>query len=67
MTATNRTDLIAKVALYNTLLENCEAFDATDEDERFLEEFLREYPGVMNYDSCGNWIGYVANENGWTA
>jgi hypothetical protein len=67
MTATKNDTLIARVALYNTLLENCEAFDATDEDERFLEEFLREYPGIVNYDSRGNWIGSVANENGWTA
>ena len=67
MTATERDTLTARVALYNTLLENCEAFDATDEDERFLDEFLREYPGIMNYDSNGNWIGSVANENGLTA
>jgi len=67
MTATECNTLIARVALYNTLLENCEAFDATDEDDRFLEEFLQEYPGVVNYDSRGNWIGSIANENGWTA
>jgi hypothetical protein len=25
------------------------------------------YPGLLNYDEKGNWIGNVANENGWTA
>lgn len=24
-------------------------------------------PGLLNYDEEGNWIGPVANENGWTA
>jgi hypothetical protein len=25
------------------------------------------FPGLLNYDEKGNWIGNVANENGWTA
>jgi len=40
--------------------DECEACDTA------LEEFLREYPNIMNYDDLGNYIGRVMNEDGWT-
>lgn len=30
------------------------------------KQIRREFPGLSNYDRNGNWIGPVANENGWT-
>ena len=31
-----------------------------------LAAFLERYPAVDDYDSEGNYIGTVRNENGWT-
>jgi hypothetical protein len=56
-------EIIALVKTYETLLEDHEN---SDEDEYLLEQFLSIYPGIPNYDSEGNWIGPVSNENGWT-
>lgn len=36
------------------------------EMEDALDEFYELFPGLDDYDSRGNWIGPVANENGWT-
>lgn len=47
------------VARYNVLLE-----EGSDEA---IENFLRDYPAIDNYDSYGNYVGPVHNENGWTA
>lgn len=61
-------ELIALVAQYNKLLEDVESEDyfvaAAAEDA--LEEFLAEFPNIGNYDSRGNYVGSVSNENGWT-
>ena len=36
---------------------------------RFVEAdaYLEKHRALFNYDRDGNWIGAVANENGWTA
>jgi hypothetical protein len=36
--------------------------------QRFAEAdaLLAKERWILNYDSDGNWIGLVANENGWT-
>lgn len=31
-----------------------------------LAAFLKRYPAIDDYDSEGNYIGAVRNENGWT-
>lgn len=59
-----REDLITLVAEYETILERVEEGDLFAEEE--LELFLEDYPGIPNYDSRGNFIGSVSNENGWT-
>lgn len=46
------------VAQYNVLLE-----EGSDEA---IENFLREYPAIDNYDSYGNYVGPIRNESGWT-
>jgi hypothetical protein len=61
---TEREEIIAAVALYNQLLEEAElGFHRADEA---LAAFLRKFPAIDNYDSNGNYVGPVANENGWT-
>ena len=66
-------ELIAAVAEYNRLLEAYEALLQNSDDmgvgssaEYELEEFLRQWPAIDDYDSQGNYIGTVRNENGWT-
>jgi len=50
-----------------------QAFCTLDEsrnegDHRLAGEICDLFPGVINsYDSRGNYIGNVSNENGWTA
>jgi hypothetical protein len=67
MTTTEQ--IIALVAQYDRLLEAVETA-GTDFDsaaaEWELENFLRDYPGIPDYDNRGNYIGSVRNENGWT-
>lgn len=43
----------------------CLWFNSIDDDAEFAEA-LEQYPGLVDYDAKGNWIGPVANENGWT-
>jgi hypothetical protein len=31
------------------------------------KRILRQFPALHDYDSKGNYVGHVANENGWTA
>lgn len=57
-------NLIILVARYNLLLDRAELGDEFAEED--LELFLEEYPNIANYDSRGNYIGRVYNENGWT-
>ena len=65
---TEREMLIAAVAEYNRLLDVIEGDDtyAAIDAENDLEELLRQYPAIEDYDSKGNYIGEVRNENGWT-
>lgn len=37
-----------------------------EDDLELCHDVLNLYPGLMNYDRRGNWIGPVANENGRT-
>ena len=62
-----RADIIALVAQYNSLLEAVEDNPTCPLAEKALRWFLKDYPGIPNYDARGNWIGAVAYENGWTA
>ncbi len=43
----------------------CKIFSSIDDDEVF-EIVAKSYPGLMNYDSNGGWVGRVSHENGWT-
>jgi hypothetical protein len=62
---TEREELIAAVELYEILLGNYE-LQPDNHSSKALKEFLREWPNIANYDSKGNFIGNVRNENGWT-
>jgi len=64
MNMTNREEIIANVALYNVLLEEAER--GAEFADEILSEFLCKFPAIDNYDSAGNYVGPVANENGWT-
>jgi hypothetical protein len=46
-------------------LEACRLFNSIDDDTVFAA-VCRSYPNLNNYDAKGNYIGSVANENGWT-
>jgi hypothetical protein len=45
--------------------EACFAFHSIDDDEIY-EAVIEVFPGLRNYGPRGEWIGSVANENGWT-
>lgn len=45
--------------------EACALFAAIDDDEEY-EIAAKRFPGMVNLDAKGNWIGPVRNENGWT-
>jgi hypothetical protein len=68
MTDTMTKMTIALVAHYSQLLDRLESEDVniSSQAEIDLEVFLEEYPTVMNYDINGNYVGPIANENGWT-
>jgi len=59
---------IALVAQYDQLLDRLNSTDIniSSQAEIDIELFLEEYPNIQNYDSKGNYVGPVANENGWT-
>lgn len=59
-----RQEIIATVTLYNQLLDEAEL--GSYRADEVLNEFLRKFPGIDNYDSNGSYVGPVANENGWT-
>jgi hypothetical protein len=44
----------------------CKWFNEINNDVEFARA-LRKYPGLMNYDANGGWVGNVSNENGWTS
>lgn len=81
MNMTDRTEIVALVTEFNRLQDEVEAAEWALDDSRMDEDvardrvtkaydaltiFLAQYPGIVNYDERGNWIGEVRNENGWT-
>jgi hypothetical protein len=64
MTTTEQ--IIALVAQYDRLLETLEREPHSVFAQGALTRFLRDYPGIPDYDNRGNYIGSVRNENGWT-
>ena len=44
----------------------CRLFNSIEDDD-VLTVVLRSYPNLINFDARGNYIGPVANENGWTS
>ena len=62
----NRSLLSELVAQYEILLGNYE-LQPDNHSNKALKDFLGRFPNIANYDSNGNWIGSVTNENGWTA
>jgi hypothetical protein len=64
--AVSRQELIELVAQWNDLLERVEDAPDCPIARRALERFERKYPAIDDYDSAGNYIGTVRNENGWT-
>ena len=61
----SREELVRLVELYEVLLGNYE-LQPDNHSSKALKEFLKKYPGISNYDSKGNWIGPMSNENGWS-
>jgi hypothetical protein len=63
-----REELIALVAQYELLLDAVENADLAQAEiaEGELDNFLSRFPNISNYDSRGNFIGAMRNENGWT-
>lgn len=59
-------ELIAAVEQYSILLDNYE-LQPDNHSKKALQDFLKRFPNIANYDSKGNWIGNVRNENGWVA
>ena len=63
-----RDEVVRLVAEYDRLCEaNVEYPDDFDIQES-LEKFCEEYPGIAAglWDSKGNYVGPLRNENGWT-
>jgi hypothetical protein len=54
------------VAQYEILMDNYE-LQPDNHSKKALKDFLQRHPNIPNYDSKGNWIGNVRNENGWSA
>jgi len=54
------------IAQYNVLMDNYE-LQPDNHSKKALKDFLERFPSIPNYDSKGNWVGSVRNENGWTA
>ena len=65
-TLSDRSLLVQLVAQYEILLGNYE-LQPDNHSKKALQDFLKRFPNIANYDSKGNWIGNVRNENGWTA
>lgn len=64
-TLSERSLLIELVAQYEVLMDNYE-LQPDNHSKKALNEFLARFPNIANYDSKGNYIGNVRNENGWT-
>jgi hypothetical protein len=65
-TLSDRSLLVQLVAQYEILLGNYE-LQPDNHSKKALQDFLKRFPNIANYDSKGNWIGNVRNENGWAA
>lgn len=66
---TDAQNLIERISValdHGDLKAACSIFSSIDDDDVF-EVVVEEYPGLMNYDAKGSWIGNVRNENGWTS
>lgn len=50
---------------HGDFLNACRLFNSIEDDD-VLTVVLRSYPNLINFDARGNYIGPVANENGWT-
>jgi hypothetical protein len=61
-----KAELIAAVEMYEILMDNYE-LQPDNHSTKALKDFLRKWPNIASYDSKGNYIGNVRNENGWTA
>jgi hypothetical protein len=61
-----RDEISKLVEQYEIILGNYE-LQPDNHSSKALKDFLRQWPGIPNYDAKGNWIGSVSNENGWTA
>lgn len=55
-------ELKAELKAINDKLEWFEHQGSYDE----ADAYLKENRWILNYDSKGNWVGLIANENGWT-
>lgn len=64
-----RSLLIQLVEQYELLLDAVESADLAQAEiaEGELDDFMSRFPNIASYDSKGNYIGNVRNENGWTA
>jgi hypothetical protein len=60
-----RSLLVQLVAQYEVLMDNYE-LQPDNHSKKALKDFLARFPNIANYDSKGNYIGNVRNENGWT-
>lgn len=65
-TVSERSLLVELVAQYDILLGNYE-LQPDNHSKKALQDFLKRFPNIANYDSKGNWVGNVRNENGWTS
>lgn len=58
-------ELVAAVEHYCMLLDNYE-LQPDNHSSKALKDFLKIWPNIESYDSKGNYVGSVRNENGWT-
>lgn len=58
-----REKLMADLERINRQLDALESHGRHDE----AQELIDKNRWVLNYDAKGNWVGSVANENGWQA
>jgi len=59
-----KAELIAAVEMYEILLGNYE-LQPDNHSSKALKDFLRKWPNIASYDSRGNYVGRMTNENGW--
>ena len=59
----NREKLMADLERINRQIDVLEIHGRHDE----AQELIDKNRWVLNYDAKGNWVGSVANENGWQA